>query len=343
MSFGIFYDALDVCIKRYNLAKGTTYTKQDFVFDKPIDLRNWPTPHPSKKNTLVVATAGSVKIEFVYDRVDIQASYFKTGISNQFYRYLWKTCVGTKDTLAPWLQSHFGIPLEQKDIVPELFEPAKFTPAANRDVSITISDQSYNFLPGSTFKIGIGGQYVVVDGKTMLVSTPPTLTGPSQWTEDYAFQSQSLASRGHPIGLTWGIDYTPVARLLKRFSGWHVWYDFNCWGYHAQSGRSAAHLSDLCKALTSVDGLPWTFDGSSVPWTPSTHKPYNLYKAWGVYIGPTKGAIKEKAMQYRVPAQFIPLLDGCNPAFDNVLVVYFQTASNLVFPCAFFHFNNPKS
>lgn len=343
MTFGVFYDALDVCIKRYNDAKGTNYTKTDLVIGDPIDLRSWPTPHPSKKNTLVVATVGEVVIEFVYDRIDIQSKFLRELTTTIPAVYLWKTCVGTKDTLAELIQYHYAIPMTARDLVPESFDPSTFNTDTTRTVKVTISDRSYNYLPGSTFKIGIGGQYVMVDGKPMLVSTPPTLTGPSQWTEDYAFQSQSLASRGHPIGLTWGFDYTPVARLLKRFSGWHVWYDYNCWGYHAQSGRPAAQYSDLCKALTSVDGLPWTFDGSSVPWTPSTHKPYNLYKAWGVYIGPTKGAIKEKAMQYRVPAQFIPLLDGCNPAFDNVLVVYFQTASNLVFPCAFFHFNNPKS
>ena len=336
MTFGVFYDALEVCIKRYNDAKGTNYTKTDLVFGDPIDLRHWRTPHPSKKNTLVVAHAGETKIGFVYDRVDIQSMYIKDTPVGTPAVYLWKTCVGTKDTLAELIQSHSAIPMAARDLVPEPFDPSAFNTDTTRTVKVTISDRSYNYLPKTSFYVGIAGRYAMVDGKPCLTSTP-AITGPSQWTEDFTHITQDLKTRGQSAMVSWGTDYSKARRLLKRIPGSHVWYDFNSLGYHSQGGRAANFGTDLAKALTAIDGHPWTFDSSG-------SKPWNLYYAWAVYNGPTSGAKREKAMNYRVPTQFQHLLDACNPAFDNVLILYLSApyVSNLTSSCLFLHFNDPE-
>lgn len=336
MTFGVFYDALDVCIKRYNDAKGTNYTKAELVFDDPIDLRSWRTPHPSKKNTLVVAHAGETKIGFVYDRVDIKSMYIKDTPVGTPAVYLWKTCVGTKDTLAELIQYHYAIPMAARDLVPEPFYPSAFNTDTTRTVKVTISDRSYNYLPNTSFHVGIAGRYLMVDGKPFLVNTS-AITGPSQWTEEFTYLKLDLKTRGQAAMVSWGTDYSKARRLLKRIPGWHVWYTYNCLGYYSQGGRAANFGTDLAKALTAIDGLPWTFDSSG-------SKPWNLYYAWPVYNGPTSGAKREKAMNYRVPIQFQHLLDACNPAFDNVLILYLNTdrVSNLTSACLFLHFNDSE-
>lgn len=336
MTFGVFYDALDVCIKRYNDAKGTNYTKTDLVIGDPIDLRSWPTPHPSKKNTLVVATVGEVVIEFVYDRFDIQGKFLRELTTTAPAVYLWKTCVGTKDTLAELIQYHYAIPMTARDLVPEPFDPSTFNTDTTRTVKVTISGRSYNYLPKTSFHVGIAGRYLMVDGKPFLVNTS-AVTGPSQWTEDFTYLTQDLKTRGQSAMVSWGTDYSKARRLLKRIPGSQVYYNYNCLGYYSQGGRAANFCTDLAKALTAIDGLPWTFDSSG-------SKPWNLYYAWPVYNGPTSEAKREKAMNYRVPTQFQHLLDACNPAFDNVLILYLAATyvSNLTSACLFLHFNDSE-
>jgi len=337
MANGIIYDALEVAVAYYNSTKATNYTLSDLSFGNPQDLRAVGCPHPSGKNTLVVATVKSTgaTINLVYDRYDL-ANFYRDGATKWStfpHFYLWKDCVGTKDTLAGCIKYHYGIPFTARDIVAEKFYPEQFTDDVIRNVDVKISDLSYTYLPGSTMTIGVAGAYKLIDG-VLYCTKDSTLSGPSQWTEDWASVSQTIAAWANTALMTMGIDYSKASRCLRRWTGFSTWQVGIQWGYYPQGTWLPDQMTMLCKLLTKIDGYPWTFDSSG-------KKPFNLYYAWPVFLGKTSKATRDNTMKDRCPTQYQHLLNCVNPKYDYVLIVRLNEnyQSNCMSSCAIFHFN----
>lgn len=333
---GLLYDALELAVAKYNTAKGTNYKYADFVFDKPVDLRAVGIEHPSRRNTMIRGKVADKTIDFTYDRLDLTAHLIRDSLvlgGGGSGIYLETTAVN-KSEAATTIAKACGIPLRPSDIVAEPFDWAALRTATSTNVVFTIAADSRTFLPGSTFTVMIGGAYILVDGKVYRVQDCALEL--ETFHEDYVFQTNPTINpataplSGHQ---TAPFDYTRAARYLRRFGSYEIWRDTDRLGKNSDLTN---WIKGLCQALKECDGNPWVWNNTATP------ADFNLYQAWVVFNGPVKYCTRERAQQYRVPVQYLPLHELGNPAFDNVCLIWPAITAGQTQSVYVFHYNDIK-
>lgn len=334
---GLLYDALELAVVRYNTAKGTNYKYSDFTFEDPIDLRQWGISHPSGRNTMVKAQVDDKRVNLTYDRLDLNTHYVRdagfmgaNGVGGIFL----ESDAIDKSAAAGVLGRALGIPLAPRDLVKEDFDWAALRTNTSVNLVFTIAPTSYNYLPGSSFTVQIGGSYLLHNGKVLRIYD--TALELEAFHEDYVFQStpkvdpNNAVMSGHQTCFN---DYTRAARQLKRLGGYETYRAGDPLGV---TGDPGAFILGLCTALKACDGNPWV-------WTASTPVPdFNLYKAWVVYNGPVEYCTREFAQQYRIPAQYLPLHAIGNSDFDNVCLIWPASTGGQTQSVYVLHYNDYK-
>lgn len=333
---GLLYDALELAVAKYNTAKGTNYKFADFTFEKPIDLRTIGITHPSRRNTMIRGTVEDKTIEFTYDRLDLTAHHIRDSLvlgGGSGGIFLETTAVD-KSEAAITIAKTCGIPITPSDIVKEPFDWATLRTATSTNVVFTIAPESRTFLPGSTFTVLVGGAYILVEGKVYRVQDCALEL--ETFYEDYAYQTNpKITPATAPLSghQTAPFDYSKAARYLRRLSGYETWRDADRLG---KTGDPSNFIKGLCQALKECDGNPWVWNTTATP------ADFNLYQAWVVFNGPVEFCTRERAQQYRVPAQYLPLHELGNPAFDNVCLVWPAITAGQTQSVYVFHYNDIK-
>jgi len=331
MGYGFILDALEVGLTAFNKKRGLAFKKEDCSFEDPVDLLTiWGgVTHPTKKNTAVKCKHLPTKTEFTlyYDRYSI-TGYISTFPLTMLRIFLLEDADGDLRNIARSIQRFQGIPLEPRDLVSATFDPVA-KPSATTQYTVTIAPTSYNYRPGEKLTVAIAGKYYRVGGKICLLQD--SALKPDIWYEDRVNQGGSFPTS---IALsqmaTYQHDYTSARTYLRRLNGYPTYIT----GIRMNATVSTGTWYErLCKALTAVDGLPWSSGGT-------TAAAWNLNYAWVVYNGPVRGAKGLNSQQYRVPAQYQAILDSANPAFDNVVLLYTELTSNLNRSCVLLHYNN---
>lgn len=331
MGKGFILDALEVGIYAYNKSQAADLKKEDCTFGEPVDLLvlSGGVAHPTKKNTAVACKHVPTGKEFTlyYNRYSI-TTYQGNFPPNSMRIFLLNNADGDLKKLANSITRFQGLPMLERDLVSGAFDPVA-KGATTVQYTLTIAPTSYNYIPGETFKVAIAGRYYRLNDKVCLVQD--VALKPDVWYEDRLNQGAAFAST---IAMgqiaTYGKDYTPARTYLRRLNGYPT---------YAAGARLNASVSlgtwyeRFCKALTAVDGMPWTYGSTAAA-------AWNLHYVWVVYNGPVEGARNLNAQQYRVPTQYLPILQAANPEFDNVCIFYTELTANLGRSCLLLHYNN---
>lgn len=333
MGHGFILDALEVGIATYNSLHNTDFKKADCTFGEPKDLNVLAggVVNPSKRNTAVACTHNPTGKAFTlyYDRYSI-AKYTTAYLAPQFvFIYLLNDADGDLKKLANSITHFQGIKLEERDIVSGAFD-AVAKPAANTIYGITIASTSYNFLPGETFQFTILGKYYKANGKVFLIKDSGLK--PDIWYEDRQNDTSVSGTRGAlPSILTYEHDYTPIRRFLRRLNGYSTYATGSNLNYSYSLGE---WFTLLLKAMTAIDGVPWTYGNGT------TNTAYGLQYAWVVYNGPTRLDRGLNSQQYRVPAAYLNMIQAANREYDNVAILFVEYATNLERSCLMLHYND---
>lgn len=328
----LLFDPRKLFRLEYNIQRGTSLKDEDFVFDKPVDLRDFVGTRKDGKNTMLTATVAGKRVRYFYNRIDPVAGFFEQfGTQNVTAANVWrlileKDSIGSTKKLARPLARCFGLPITEDDIAPEPFTPPT---VADQTVSVTFGKDGLLFLPGTKVVFAIEGTYRVVDGKVYYVTD--FTKNPDAFYEDHVSRSRTAPTWLRISALTYGVDYTPAAAWLKRLVGNKDYITNELIGYNADD---AAFGSLLAQVLGQCDGLPWT----SVK---NTASPYNLNGGWVVYNGPVEGC-KNLPISTTLPAHLNRLLEFGNKEYDNVALIMLTTwSNNTTMMCGVFHYNNP--
>lgn len=330
----LLFEPRKLCRIEYNIQRGKALKDEDFVFGKPIDLRDFVGQRKDGKNTMLPVTVAGEKVNFFYNRIDPTANFFEqfnpqsVAANNVWRLILEKDSVGSTKKLARPIARCFGIPITEDDIASEPFTPPA---VADQTVTITFGKDGLLFLPGTKVTLAIEGIYRVVDGKAYYVTD--FNRNPDCFYEDHVARSRTAATFLRAAQLTFGNDYTPAGRWLKRLKG-NTTYVAN----ESIGGTTDAEpfASLLAQALGQCDGFPWVS-------TKGANAPFNIWGGWIMYNGPVAGCEKAALSGPNVPAHLVRLMKAGNAKYDNVVVIGLPTLANTTtMHCALFHYNNPK-
>lgn len=328
---GLIYNALEMAVLRYNAEKGTSHLFSEFTFSPPVDLRSREVKHPSGKNTLVQAKIGETPITFAYDRIGIKESYL------QYLTGFYDTRIENHVTdIRSWMSGfskQHGIPITENEVVNGELPWATILTTVDVSVAVTINENSYNYLPGSTFNIFVDGKYVRREGKVYRIHD--TALEPETYYEDYVYQTANLATFHLTGHLTAAVDYTPARHHLCRLSGFEEYRAGDLLGA-STNAEFTKFMAAFAQALSECDGNPWTYSKTL------TNLKFNLGNAWVAYNGPTKYADRGRAQSYRQPVQYLHLLKMADQTYDNVAILYLTSVSGMTRTAAVFHYNSLK-
>lgn len=331
----LLFDPRKLCRIEYNTQRGTALKDSDFVFGKPVDLRDFVGGRKDGKNTMLTATVAGKKVNYFYNRIDPTTGFFEqfnpqsVAASNVWRLVLDRDSVGSTKKLARPMARCFGLPITEDDIAAAAFTPPAI---ADQPVTITFGKDGLLFLPGSQVTVAIEGTYRVVDGKAYYVTDFGV--NPDCFYEDHVVRNRTAPTWLRIATLTYGNDYSPAAVWLKRIVGSSVYVASETLGAQTDS---APFLYSLAQALGQVDGLPWVALGSVAG-------AYNLSNAWCFYNGPVSDAKAAMvALKSYLPAHLLRTLDVGNPSFDNVALLFssIYTNNNTTILANVFHYNNP--
>lgn len=313
-----FFDPLEFYAREYTKASGVEVTKEQITVESVSPVPNYYPPEKRVKNTLAKIVYNNVPVNVFYNRVSFTRY---SGVSVKASLVLPYNTTGKVRDLVPLLNKTFGW-----NFAPEEFDDTSFSlspvPAT---ITFQLSSVCRFFLPAS-FSLPVGGSYELIDGELFLTPFDFAYT-PDNYAEDYANAGLTGSKASAPLQ-TARFDYTPVREVIRNWYTHYSWID----DQRLVTDRLQAN-GLLLAALKSVDGQDWTVGNG-------TYK-NDIYKAWGVYNGPTKGARGVMAMMYRSLPDVLATLDLVNEEFDNVLVLRGNvTGSNTYGDCYLFHYND---
>lgn len=330
----LLFDPRKLCRIEYNTQRGTTLKDNDFVFGKPVDLRDFVGGRKDGKNTMLTATVAGKKVNYFYNRIDPTTGFFEqfnpqsVAANNVWRLVLDRDSIGSTKKLARPLARCFGLPITEDDIA-----SAPFTPPAIADqpVTITFGKDGLLFLPGSQVTVAIEGTYRVVDGKAYYVTDFGV--NPDCFYEDHAARSRTAASFTRISQLTYGNDYTPAGQWLSRLTASPAYSPADAIG-GVVDAEGFANL--FAQVLRQCDGLPWSY-------AKAANSPFNVFGSWIMYNGPVAGCKKAVMNGGYTPAHLIRLLECGNDKYDNVALLMIPTYANTTtITAAVLHYNNPK-
>ena len=300
----LLFDTRALLVGAFNQRRGTNHTVDDVEFGIPFANTELPVGTATIDNTCIRVRANGIEETFTYRRLGLLEP-MQQFTPNTLAPLKLKMGDGTfTSSIAKSFEGHFGYPLHPDDVLED------GTAISDNSLSIRIANRSIQWLPG-TYTFTLDSSYIRVGNNAALVYTP-TRVEPEWWYESRVDVSTIPDSRPRLDVLTYGNDYSPVWKHLLRLKG------------KANPGSTSYHynnkerLARLAKALSGVDGLPWSGDNNA----PVVGGKFNIYDVWCSYNGPTKDINPALHVNKRnVPAVQLPNLKPIDTRYERVCIL----------------------
>lgn len=294
----ILFDTRALLVSAFNQRRGTNHAISDVEFGIPFSIAELPVGTATVDNTCIRLRAGGFEETFTYRRLGVLEPM------QQFTTTWTPLKMQNGDTftagIAKSISAHYGYPMYPEDILED------GTVVQGSLLTLKISNRSVQWLPGQ-YAITLDGEHVRIGKRTAKIVIP-TRVEPEWWYEDRVDKVNVADTFPRADLLTYGNDYTPIAHMLLKLRSNP---DGGSYYYNTRDRQTL-----LARALTSVDGLPWS--GLIQHSSPTA---FTLPSVWCAYNGPTADITPEYTNKRGVPAHQLKHLLPVNTDYERVAVL----------------------